>query len=290
MQLDVLRNKCQLCPHECNLAVNELGKCLIRKGSLEPPYSSTDGFQVSTIAIEPLSKKPILHYPNAEDKTLSVGGYGCSMSCDYCQNWKVSQNRPKRVDLYKGKELAAMALAYGVKKLCFTYNEPTLYYPHIVDLYKFLHKEEMELILKTNAYVNYRYWIEILNNADVMNIDYKGSEARHMEQLGIRQGTYDVILENIKDAIDSKCHIEISVPVFENYTKDDLWPLIKTINDCKIGNVPIHLLRVFPVNRLKGNPTERDTVETFRTMLLNEIDNHSGGYDKLIHIHNVYGK
>ena len=46
--------------------------------------------------------------------------------------------------------------------------------------------------------------------------------------------------------------------------------------------VPLHLLRVFPVNRLKGKPTQKDKLEQLKDKL--------SKYSDQIHIHNVYGK
>jgi len=280
MKLPQLKVTCKLCPHECELSIGEVGKCLIRKGSDIAPFSEMD-FLISTMAIEPLSKKPILHFIDDCD-TLSLGSAGCSMSCSYCQNWKVSQMIPEKMKSFTSQEVVDLARQKNINVICLTYNEPTLFYPHFINLYSLLKDSGMNLVFKTNAYLNTKYWHETLENVDAMNIDFKGSEKRHMEMIGIKEGTYDVILDNMLTAIDDpRVHVEISIPVFEDYVNEDIDPLIEVLAQ-SANEVPLHLLRVFPVNRLKGRPTKKDKLEELRDKL--------SAYSDRIHIQNVYGK
>ena len=288
MELPQLKYTCRLCPHECSLSQGEAGKCLIRKGHYVMPYSTcfTDyeddskGVPVAVMAIEPLSKKPIYHFLDKDTKTLSLGGYGCSMSCDFCQNWKVSQQKPEKIRDMTTVDILEAAEDYEV--VCFTYNEPTLYYPFINNLANALKNEGKHLVAKTNAYVNHFYWKRFCESVHAMNIDFKGSEKRHMEMIGIKEGTYDVILDNMLTAIDDpRVHVEISIPVFEDYVNEDIDPLIEVLEQ-SANEVPLHLLRVFPVNRLKGRPTKRDKLEELKDKLFK--------YSNKIYIQNVYGK
>ena len=290
MKLDQLKNTCRLCPHECSLADGEVGKCLTRKGHYNLPYSTcfidyeddTTGVPISIIAIEPLSKKPIYHFLDKDTKTLSLGGYGCSMNCSYCSNWKVSQQKPDKIKDLTTIDILEMAEPYKV--VCFSYNEPTLYYPFINNLAKELERVNKYLVIKTNAYLNKFYWKRFCEDVHVMNIDFKGSEKRHMEMIGIKEGTYGIILDNILYAIDHGPHVEISIPVFEDYSDEDIEPLIQVLEKSIANNVmvPLHLLRVFPVNRLKGKPTDKNKLEELREKL--------SPYSDKIYIQNVYGK
>lgn len=279
MKLQQLKQRCELCPHECELSIGEMGKCLIRKGSFKEPFSEMD-FSVSTMAIEPLSKKPILHFIDDCD-TLSLGSAGCSMSCSYCQNWKVSQMIPEKMKSFDLEEIVDLAKQKNINVICLTYNEPTLFYPHFLNLYYLLQNNDMYLVFKTNAYLNSYYWNETLKNVHAMNIDFKGSEKRHLNMLGIKEGTYHIILDNILAAIDSDRHVEISIPVFEDYSNEDIDPLIDVLKSAS-NKVPLHLLRVFPVNRLEGKPTKKDKLEELKDIL--------SEYSDKIYVQNVYGK
>lgn len=117
-QLEI-KTTCRMCPHECRLSQGQVGKCLIRKGHYNLPYSTcfTDyeddstGIPVAVMAIEPLSKKPIYHFLDKDTKTLSLGGYGCSMSCGYCVTGDTLISTPsglKRMDqIQDGEEIVA---------------------------------------------------------------------------------------------------------------------------------------------------------------------------------------
>jgi len=42
------------------------------------------------MAIDPIEKKPFFHFlPGSA--VLSFGTYGCNFSCQFCQNWEMSQ-------------------------------------------------------------------------------------------------------------------------------------------------------------------------------------------------------
>lgn len=197
-----------------------------------------------------------------------------------CQNWKVSQQKPEKIKNLGIAEIVEMAKPYDA--VCFTYNEPTLYYPFINNLANTLSYEGKHLVAKTNAYVNSFYWDRFCESVHAMNIDFKGSEKRHMEMIGIKEGTYNVILDNILSAIDDpRVHVEISIPVFEDYSDEDIDPLIDVLSSSVIS-VPLHLLRVFPVNRLSGKPTKKDKLEELKIKL--------SKYSDRIYIQNVYGK
>ena len=281
MQLDQLKFRCRLCPHECNLAKGEIGKCLLRKGSDVLPYSECETFDISTIAIEPIEKKPLLYFKTGS-KTLSLGSYGCSLSCNFCQNWKVSQRKPDKIKRLSSLDIINLAKEKKLKIVCFTYNEPTLFYPQIINLSRELNNESIDIVIKTNAYLNNYYWGHVCKNVNAMNIDFKGSECRHIDSLGIKEGTYNVIIENIETAINSDSHVEISIPVYEDFSKDDINPLKNILSSYVDKNIPLHLLRVFPVYKLEGRPTEKDKLERVREELLK--------FSNKIHIHNIYGK
>lgn len=279
MELQQLKYTCRLCPHECQLSEGEMGKCLIRRGSNTMPYSECDSFSISTIAIEPIEKKPLLYFKSG-NKTLSLGGYGCSLFCNFCQNFKVSQQKPEKIKQLSSVDIINLAKENNLNIVCFTYNEPTLFYPQILNLSRELNNINIDVVIKTNAYLNDFYWDHTCRNINAMNIDFKGSEERHVEKLGIKENTYKVILDNIDFAIKSKTHVEISIPIYENHTNEDINPLIDVLKENK--NVPLHLLRVFPVYKLNGKPTRKDKLEEFKEKL--------HAYSDKIHIHNVYGK
>ena len=81
---------CGICPNNCEIKNNKLGKCLGRKNQDGRLYAQNYG-NVTGLHIDPIEKKPLYHY-NPGAKILSLGTYGCNLKCDYCQNHNISQN------------------------------------------------------------------------------------------------------------------------------------------------------------------------------------------------------
>jgi pyruvate-formate lyase-activating enzyme len=93
-------------------------------------------------------------------------------------------------------------------------------------------KAELLVILKTNGYAMTDVWKDLCGVADAMNIDYKGKEY------------HNTIRENIWVASE-KCHVEVSVPVCFDAKLDDFDELMEMPR-----NLPIHLLKIFPANKI----------------------------------------
>jgi len=49
--------------------------------------------EATSVGMDPIEKKPLYHfYPGTQ--ILSLGTFGCNLSCVYCQNWQISQEQP----------------------------------------------------------------------------------------------------------------------------------------------------------------------------------------------------
>jgi pyruvate formate lyase activating enzyme len=202
------RFECLICPHACKLRNGQRGVCQARiadNGVVLEAYG-----KITHAAIEPIEKKPIYHYkPNL--KTLSVGGYGCSMSCSYCQNWMVSQeNKLDSSNSLSPSDVCSLASKKSCGAVCFTYNEPIVYFEFIMDLAQQCKEYDLDLILKTNAYANIDVWKRLCSVSAAMNIDWKGSKERY-SSFGVPDPSF--VVDCIVYAIDNT-HVEVSVPVY----------------------------------------------------------------------------
>jgi pyruvate formate lyase activating enzyme len=86
-QGDALR--CRICPHNCLLGDGERGICGARENRQGKMDLITSGF-ISGYALDPIEKKPLYHF-HPGSMILSVGSYGCNLSCDFCQNFHISR-------------------------------------------------------------------------------------------------------------------------------------------------------------------------------------------------------
>src|SRR5262245_40500669 len=85
---------CRLCAHRCVLRPSRAGLCgaIVNDGGAL--RSLADGRPV-VLHADPVERKPLYHVlPGA--RLLSLGTLGCNMTCDFCQNWRISQVRPDR--------------------------------------------------------------------------------------------------------------------------------------------------------------------------------------------------
>ena len=75
---------CKLCPQECRINNNKKGLCGVRINKEGTLYSQIYN-KVTSIALDPIEKKPLYHYHPGES-ILSLGTKGCNLLCPFCQN------------------------------------------------------------------------------------------------------------------------------------------------------------------------------------------------------------
>lgn len=233
--------RCLLCPHFCVLKKLEAGKCKVRINMGDKVTLYTHGW-LNAIAVEPISKKPFFHFLPLT-KTLSIGGCGCNLSCQFCQNYEISQvTIGDNAEQFHPFQVVIMALNKECKSVCMTYNEPVVYYEYLLELAGWCRDEGLKFIIKTNAYINKEPWKQICKVVDAMNIDWKGTEREYKEFCGASEY---VVEDRIKEAYDSGVHIELSVPIYPGnkfglYNKQ-MADFVASIDD----TIPVHLLRIY---------------------------------------------
>jgi len=81
--------QCTACEHFCAIGPGELGKCNIRRnvdGRLMPMAYG----EAAALHVDPVEKKPLFHFLPTRP-ILSLGTVGCNFTCQFCQNWQISQ-------------------------------------------------------------------------------------------------------------------------------------------------------------------------------------------------------
>jgi len=268
------RHKCLLCPHFCSLKKGQAGVCRVRSGTDLGVELNSYGL-LTHIAVEPIEKKPIWHF-NPGMKTLSISGYSCNLSCDYCQNFSISQRDRREDSKYLlPRNVVDLAITNQCGGICFTYNEPTIYFEYIVDVSKMAKESGLSVILKTNAYINQEPWLHLLGFIDALNIDWKGNEERYKN---VAKASNIDVFGRILDAIELNKHVEISVPVYHDSKLDEYEEFCKIID----RKIPIHLLKIFPANKTMLQPVTSDA-------LLSKIKNRLLHHFDYVYIQNVFG-
>lgn len=164
---------CPICPHNCSLDEGMTGLCRARKNTGNRIECQNYG-RITALALDPIEKKP-LHRFHPGSSILSVGSFGCNLSCPFCQNHGISMAESQTTDyiLLSPDEVAKEALKYvpmGNIGIAFTYNEPLIGYEFVKDCARLNRRNELKNVLVTNGYVCEEPLLALLPLIDAMNI------------------------------------------------------------------------------------------------------------------------
>ena len=250
--------KCKLCPHNCKLRKGKFGVCKVRTVKESVGVAINYG-EVTSANVDPIEKKPLYHYKPSKD-ILSVGTFGCNMSCSFCQNYEISQyvSKSEYIDI---ESLIRFILdIQGNIGIAFTYNEPFMWYEYIYEVSKKIkeYDKDISVVLVTNGYVNEEPLLKLLPYVDAMNIDLKGYTNRYYNN--ICGAKLEPVLNTIKIASEN-CHVEITTLMVneENDSIEEISKIAQFIGSID-KNIPLHLSRYFPRYKMENPATHVDAI------------------------------
>lgn len=258
--------RCDLCPNHCLIMTGESGRCRGKKNIHGVLYAVNYGRAV-TLCIDPVEKKPLYHYYPASS-ILSVGNNTCSLNCDFCQNYHISQQQAATVETLP-ETVAGIAQKHHLNAVAFTYAEPLTWYEYILDAAQLLGRKNIKTVLVTNGYINREPLLKLLPNIDAMNIDLKAMSDSFYEVL--TGGKLEPVLETIKTAYQY-CHIEITNLLIpgENDDVDSVRKLRDFIAEID-KDIPLHFSRYYPQNRRETPPTSPKTLNIARNEAVKKL-------------------
>ncbi|MGV8146218.1 MAG: AmmeMemoRadiSam system radical SAM enzyme [Alkaliphilus sp.] len=232
---------CILCPHKCLLNNNEAGICGVRKNIDGKLYALNYG-KLSSINLDPIGKKPLNNFMQ-NTKTLSIGSFGCNLSCQFCQNYGVAKGIPLTV--YRTPQAVVdLAVEYDIPSISFTYNEPIVSYEYVLDTAILAKEEGIKCILVTNGYVEASPLVHLIKYIDAMNIDLKTFS--NDEYRKICNGELEPVKRTIQIA-NKVSHIEVTTLLVTgmNDKEDKLLELFLWLAAVD-KDIPLHVTRYFP--------------------------------------------
>lgn len=251
---------CPICPHFCALEEGQTGLCRARKNHKGVVISISYG-KITSIGLDPIEKKPLSRFmPGGQ--ILSVGSFGCNLSCPFCQNHTIaSANAELSVRAISPEELVNMAVGMipdGNIGIAYTYNEPLIGYEYVTDCARLAKQRDLKNVLVTNGYVNPKPLEALLPFIDAMNIDLKGFTQEFYSKLG---GHLEPVKKTIITAA-KMCHVEVTTLIIpgENDSDDEMRALSGWLAELDPA-IPLHISRFFP-RHLYGdrNPTPVSTI------------------------------
>ncbi len=248
---------CEVCPHHCNLTEGSIGRCRARINRGGKVICLNYG-KITSIAIDPIEKKPLAFF-HPGSKVLSVGSYGCNLSCPFCQNYDIAAVGEEHfAELYtatpeKLLEIAQDTIPEGNIGIAYTYNEAIVGYEFVRDTAKLIHEAGMLNVLVTNGHAELPVLEEILPYIDAMNIDLKCFTEDGYKTLG---GNLKTVIDFIK-ASHRKCHVEITSLIVPglNDSVVDMEKEVQWIASLD-PDIPLHITRYFPRYKYREAPTD----------------------------------
>ena len=232
------------------------------------------------MGVDPIEKKPLYHFKPSKN-ILSVGSFGCNMTCSFCQNYEISQGRPETQFMSVEKLIDIIPEVENNAGVAFTYNEPFMWYEYIYDAAKNIKENNTDtsVVVVTNGYINEEPLMKLLPYVDAMNIDLKGYTNIYYNN--ICGAKIEPVLETIKKA-NEQCHIEITTLLVsdENDSIEETREIAKFIASVN-ENIPLHLSRYFPRYKMENAAT--------RIEKITQAQSEAKKYLKYVYVGNVEG-
>ncbi len=247
--------------HRCSLEPGQRGLCRARKNDGGQIVCENYG-RITSIALDPIEKKPLRRF-RPGSMVLSVGSYGCNLSCPFCQNHEISMADRQSVGsaAISPQDLAGEAFRWkerGNTGVAFTYNEPLVSWEFARDTALLVKEYGMDNILVTNGCAALWVLEELLPFTDAMNIDLKGFDEAYYRRLG---GSLETVKAFIARAA-ADCHVELTTLIVPGENDDPavMEAEAKWIASLDPG-IPLHVTRFFPRYRMEERaPTAVESV------------------------------
>ncbi|NRT89077.1 AmmeMemoRadiSam system radical SAM enzyme [Clostridium beijerinckii] len=271
--------RCRICPHNCLIDEEKFGICGVRTLKSKVPITINYG-EVTSMGVDPIEKKPLYHFKPSKD-ILSVGSFGCNMTCSFCQNYEISQGKPQTQYISVEKLMDIIPTIENNIGVAFTYNEPFMWYEYMYDAAKGIKENNADtsVVVVTNGYINEEPLKKILPYVDAMNIDLKGYTNRYYNN--ICGAKLEPVLETIKRCSEY-CHVEITTLLVseENDSLEEARQIAEFIASVD-ENIPLHLSRYFPRYKMENEATKIEKIT--------EAQNEAMKYLKYVYVGNVQG-
>ncbi len=248
---------CDVCPHHCRIPADGYGRCRARRNNGEKIVCVNYG-KLTSIALDPIEKKPLACF-HPGSMILSVGSYGCNLSCPFCQNHEIAAARESdflRLYDVTPEKLCTLAIQKkpsGNIGIAYTYNEALVGYEYVRDCSMLIHAAGMKNVLVTNGTAELHILEEIIPYIDAMNIDLKGFSDEIYEKLG---GDFETVKNFITRSAQC-CHVELTTLIVPglNDSPEDMKKEAEWIADID-PSIPLHITRYFPRYKMHENATD----------------------------------
>lgn len=262
---------CELCFRGCRIPEGASGFCGVRSnisGALVSPWLG----RFCAMAVDPVEKKPFSHW-RPGTFIYSLGSFGCTMNCPFCQNYRIAKPEKKYyADHDSYPEISPNILAENIKKLglssvAFTYNEPALQTEYIISCAQVLKDSDISIAIVTNGAMSKEVAEKIITsigNTGAANIDLKAFTPEAYKILG---GDLDTVKNNIISFVHAGINVELTNLVVPGINDNihDFANMIEWIASVS-PEIPMHVSRYFPARNYDRLPTDIDLIYSLKSI------------------------
>lgn len=246
---------CGICPHHCMLGEGSVGRCRARTMHDGAIVTLSYG-KVTSLALDPIEKKPFARF-HPGSMILSVGSFGCNLSCPFCQNSSIAQAgqddvRWQRMSPDEIVRRAGELREAGCIGIAYTYNEPVVGFDFVLDCAYLAREAGLCNAIVSNGMICEEPLMRLAPLIDAANIDLKGFSQSFYDLVG---GDYETVRRTIALLADrSECHLEVTTLVVPGLNDD-----VHMIEDAAAWlasldpTITYHLTRFFPRHRMAGH-------------------------------------
>ena len=167
----------------------------------------------------------------------------------------MSKRKPDpRIDAYiSPEELVEKALSSGDEGLCASFNEPTVGYDYLVDVFSIGREKGLYATIVTNGYFTIKALKTLLEiGVDGYSIDVKGCPYTYRRFTGVYNGA-EIVLRNAKYIIDNGGHVELVLLIVPSANDNEEcvnW-MLGRIHDTLGVDVPLHVNQYYPAYKYR---------------------------------------
>ena len=258
-------SKCNLCQVRCTVRPGKLGFCNTRLNRDGKLWTLIYGV-TSSAAVDPIEKKPVFHaYPGT--KIFSAGTRGCNFHCPGCQNWEISHDTPaedaSNLEKMSPVESVDLAVRHGCDGICWTYNEPAIWFEHNFEAAQEAKKRGLYTAYITNGYITPEPLEMIAPYLDIYRLDLKAFNRKAYKRISGGLARFEEILTVAETAKHRHgMHVEVVTNVTPTINDDDeqLNGMADWIATHLGPETPWHVTRFYPyldLSNLPPTPLER---------------------------------
>lgn len=263
-KLDDGRIVCEACHHHCKLHENEYGLCGVRKVENGELRLLVYGL-AAAMNVDPIEKKPMFHFLPGSS-IFSFGTVGCNFSCQFCQNFDISQYPKEHHHEIVGSHLSPrdaimLAQKHHCQSIAYTYNEPTVFFEYSYDTAKLAHEAGLKNVYVTNGYETHKAIDTLAPFVEGMNIDIKGySQSFYKEICG---ASLKPVLDTVAYAYKKGIWIETTTLLIpgHNDSDEEIRAIAKFQADLN-PSMPWHISAFYPMYQMQDvSPTPLSTLK-----------------------------